>query len=610
MIVVRSSNSNKNNNSDLYRNQATISQSSRVISPIERSKIEKIQRIFPVRCGGRAVVGESEEGGDEEERVHPQWNDEDYEEIIHPGIAFSTGGIGRMKMLLTESTKRKKKDSSLISTTLRVPKFWNPPEYNRGDIRSFLGDNGRRLMTQDEASLIGSHVIIDGKTSKDGRASRAATKLPTIFVAVANYRDTECQPTVVSILERATHPERIRISIVDQIDFDDYTHVDKDGNSSNNTTILKRCHQPSRPCHADPDQVLCRYQHLVDVYEVPAYLMVGPVLARHIGHRMYRGEYFAMQIDAHVRFVQDWDNDIIEQWEATNNEMAVLSTYMTDITGSIDPITHRSLRTDRNILCRVDYDGSGLQRRLTLKQPTQQKEPYPFDGSPQLHPFWSAGFSFSRGHFVLQVPVSLPNSGATFYYRTWWFAIILTILLLFHQTLCRYLQYDQHLPMIFQGEESSMMIRGFTYGYDYYAPARSVAFHIYAIKSNIDRRKRHKFWENDLLYKGALEKSTKRLNYIGGLLSARASNLRRGGDDYLHVDEDKYGVGMIRSRDTYFRVFGIHPEGGGFVDDINQLCLFVQNKMHPAFTRFLRPDGMGIDYARIELGSHSKELKV
>ena len=39
---------------------------------------------------------------------------------------------------------------------------------------------------------------------------------------------------------------------------------------------------------------------------------------------------------------------------------------------------------------------------------------------PTIEPFWAAGFSFGRGHFVVNVP------------------------------------YDQHLPWIFQGEEISI----------------------------------------------------------------------------------------------------------------------------------------------------------
>lgn len=57
-----------------------------------------------------------------------------------------------------------------------------------------------------------------------------------------------------------------------------------------------------------------------------------------------------MQIDAHVTFVQDWDVNIINQFESTHNEMAVLSTYLTDIVGSIDE-NGRSKRDTRPIMC-------------------------------------------------------------------------------------------------------------------------------------------------------------------------------------------------------------------------------------------------------------------
>jgi hypothetical protein len=298
---------------------------------------------------------------------------------------------------------------------------------------------------------------------------------------------------------------------------------------------------------------MCKYQHLIEVYEVPSYLLVGPNLARHLAHRMYHGEYFAMQVDAHiVCFTQGWDRDIISQWKSTDNEMVVLSTYLTDIADSIDPVTHESLREDRNMMCMIQYDGSGTQSRLILKVPS--KSVPQIKGTPMLHPFWSAGFSFARGHFVLQVP------------------------------------YDQHLPMVFQGEEGSMVIRGFTYGYDFYAPERSVTFHIYAIKENIARRGRHKFWENDTLYVGALEKATARLSGITGMLGDRKR-------EYYRVDEEKYGLGHVRDKTQYYQTFGIHPETRTVED---HLCNFVQETMHRQFSPHLREDGMGIDYSQID----------
>ena len=50
-----------------------------------------------------------------------------------------------------------------------------------------------------------------------------------------------------------------------------------------------------------------------------------------------------------------------------------------------------------------------------------------------LQPYWAAGMSFSRGHFLHRVP------------------------------------YDGRLPMVFMGEEISIGIRGWTKGYDLYA---------------------------------------------------------------------------------------------------------------------------------------------
>ena len=46
--------------------------------------------------------------------------------------------------------------------------------------------------------------------------------------------------------------------------------------------------------------------------------------ARHVGDRMYRGETFVMQMDAHCLFINHWDTKITTQWAQTGNEMAVL----------------------------------------------------------------------------------------------------------------------------------------------------------------------------------------------------------------------------------------------------------------------------------------------
>jgi len=269
---------------------------------------------------------------------------------------------------------------------------------------------------------------------------------------------------------------------------------------------------------------------------------------------LYIGEYFCLQIDAHVRFVQGWDEDIISQWEATDNEMAVISTYLTDIADSIDPITHVSLRKERNILCHLSYEGNNPnEMHLIMKSPI--KSVPKITGTPMLHPFWSAGFSFSRGHFVIQVP------------------------------------YDPYTAMLFQGEESSISLRAFSYGYDFYAPERSVCFHMFAIKKNIGRRQRHKFWEHETIYIGALEKSLARIIGITGMAGIHSPN------NYFRRDESRYGLGHVRPVKKFYSTFGIHPDTACVE---NRLCSYVQEQMHRELQSYLRSDAMGVDYARID----------
>ena len=228
------------------------------------------------------------------------------------------------------------------------------------------------------------------------------------------------------------------------------------------------CNEPIVPCDENPEQALCKYKDRIDVYEMEAGLSIGPVFARHIGYRMYRGEYYTTQSDAHVSWSLHWDADIIDQMESTGNEMAVLTTYLTDVQDSMDE-QGRSLRNTRPIMCNTYYEGTGDQA-THLRHGSQPEEEPTIQGMPQMEPYWAAGFSFSRGHFVVNVP------------------------------------YDWLQPMIFQGEEMSIGIRGFTVGYDMYSPERSVCFHHYAVGNNAKKRNKvPHFWEHARSYEGYVQ---------------------------------------------------------------------------------------------------------
>ena len=45
---------------------------------------------------------------------------------------------------------------------------------------------------------------------------------------------------------------------------------------------------------------------------------------------MIENEEFCMQTDSHMDFMMGWDRLMMEMWALTENEYAVLSTYVTD----------------------------------------------------------------------------------------------------------------------------------------------------------------------------------------------------------------------------------------------------------------------------------------
>jgi len=178
---------------------------------------------------------------------------DDMETIDHPGM-FMANQVQLKQIMATHNELPK-------DGKITVPRFWHPMVYGEGGVREFLGENGRRLMMKEEAESVGSY--------------HPTTNLETIYISVASYRDPECQPTVEDIFLRAQYPERLRVAIIDQ-------RAENDP--------VPQCAVPKIPCSEDPTQILCKYHHLIDRFEIPAFLSIGPVFARHLANRMYRGK--------------------------------------------------------------------------------------------------------------------------------------------------------------------------------------------------------------------------------------------------------------------------------------------------------------------------------
>ena len=129
--------------------------------------------------------------------------------------------------------------------TMSVPSFW-------ADDPVAIHEN--KLMSRERALSIGTCVTPDPKTGSNTRGDKCPLNERTIFVAIASYRDWQCRDTVTSIFSAATHPERIRVAVVDQI------VVGEDGS----------CDIPHSPCPEDPNQPICLYKNQIDVYQMEA----------------------------------------------------------------------------------------------------------------------------------------------------------------------------------------------------------------------------------------------------------------------------------------------------------------------------------------------------
>ncbi len=344
---------------------------------------------------------------------------EEFETILHPAVVM------RQHKKVEGGDEEENEEEGNGDKVMSIPKFWNPPVFK--DVRTYLGNYGESLMTPYQASRIGSKIRsaknydvqvgdaeevfekgVDGKediirVSVDEIPPDEPEMLETIFVAIASYRDYRCPHTVEALFEQAEHPERIRVGVVDQLD------PEED----------ESCVKNKRSCEENPNDTLCKYAHQIDSFEMDASLAVGPVFARHIGNRMYRGEYFMMQSDAHMEFVTGWDEEVIDQWRLAKNEMAVLTTYVSEVVDHYDFDSGKRDTKTRPIMCVTEFETDYYNENLSFLMHGQQPEAEPdVHGEPTLHPLWAAGFSFARGHFVVQVP------------------------------------YDQYLPMVFQGEQT------------------------------------------------------------------------------------------------------------------------------------------------------------
>jgi Glycosyltransferase (GlcNAc) len=148
---------------------------------------------------------------------------------------------------------------------------------------------------------------------------------------------------------------------------------------------------------------------------------------------IYRGEDYFLQIDSHHRFVQNWDVKLIEYIGRTASPKPIITTYCPMY--SPGQLTPQSSEPTQMGFHYFTADGIPMFRPTaipdwkTLKRPVRGR-------------FISAHFLFTLGSFVEEVP------------------------------------YDPDL--YFHGEEITLAIRAYSWGYDFFHPPEVLLWHAYS----------------------------------------------------------------------------------------------------------------------------------
>jgi hypothetical protein len=294
---------------------------------------------------------------------------------------------------------------------------------------------------------------------------------PRIFVQIAAYRDPECQFTVRDLFSKARHPERVRVAICWQ-------------------------YQPG----VDPDAVPveAHYRTQVKIDSVPCHESLGVSWARRRIQLHFDGEAYTLAIDSHMRFVDGWDEALLDELARCPAERPLLSNHP----ASYEPPDRRDLAARPNILCAQPFSDNGNLRitgRVLDRVPDR-----PLNGA-----FIAAGFIFGGGEMVTEIP------------------------------------YDPYF--YFNQEEIALSARLWTHGWDPFSPARILIYHYYMTARSRLGRPLH--WEDNAAWTKLSQLGRERYLHLFGMQPASNPEALR--------DLELYGFGTRRSLADYEAYTGI-----------------------------------------------------
>jgi hypothetical protein len=297
-----------------------------------------------------------------------------------------------------------------------------------------------------------------------------------IFVQIASYRDPELVPTIKDCIAKAKYPERLTFGICWQhSEEDEWDNLDEFKNNSNFTIL-----------------------------DVPWNESKGLCWARHTIQKLWKGEKYTLQIDSHHRFIENWDEELIEMMRLTGSEKPIITSYA----GMYKPEENKLLNAD---------------------------------------PYKMVGKKFTPGGTILFYPESIPDYKtldkpipARFVSGHFFFT---------YGIHCEEYKYDPNI--YFAGDEISLSIRSYTLGYDLFHPHKLLIWHEYT------REGRTKHW-TDFDNKNKKEGKVDKLWWEMDNESKRRLRHMLQEENYSDIDLGEYGLGTVRTHKDYENYAGIN----------------------------------------------------
>lgn len=235
----------------------------------------------------------------------------------------------------------------------------------------------------------------------------------------------------------------------------------------------------------------------VKVLDIPYQDAKGVCWARNLLQYLYSGQKYSLQLDSHHRFIKDWDVEYIEML-VNLQEKGFPKPLITSYLPSYDPATGE----------KVDMPWKLAFQRFLPEGPAFPI-PHTIDNfksltQPIRGKFYSAHFAFTLGEFCREVP------------------------------------HDPNL--YFHGEEPSIAIRAFTWGYDIFHPHKVLGWHEYT------REGKKKHWD-DNPWIDENNTSYKRYRKLFSI----------GEEKYDENEFGRFGLGKVRSLQDYIKYSGLDP---------------------------------------------------